>query len=387
MGNKTQEFDNKFNVKLDIPDATGTFGSSSGYKVYGETKLRVKTKDIGGSGVVLVEGQLAGEDDWDTLATITGATEATVDISTYDLIRFNVDTDDGEGTLFSSGFFLPSGGSSGGGGVSVNEYANTAAFPTADGTNGLAWASDTNSMYYDDGAWVLIPSGSVNTASLSGLSGGGDLTTSRNLIIDASNLTTVTSLSLTDVLPIDDGTATNKKITVANSFLMYRSIWVDAAAMFADTVSGPEAVTSVTTTQRNHYDAWSFDQSTTEYVWFKFSPPTAWNGGQMRITYYWEPLSSGNVVWRNQSVALGNNEGLDSSKTTSTGVVDSALLLIGLHISPVDSVSPAGATKHDLFMIRVYRDASNASDTSAADAKLLGVKLQWLENAIPVALT
>lgn len=227
---------------------------------------------------------------------------------------------------------------------------------------------------------------SVNTASLSGLSGGGTIAANRSHILDVSNLTSETTLAISDTLVIDDGTATNKKITVSNSILMKREVYIDSELMIPAGINPAVLTQYNTTTNRIGYTVWDFDPSTAETVWFKYVLPTTWDGGQMKIEYYWKGVSSGNVVWRNKTVALADSDVIDSTLTTSTGVVDGVTGTGDIMITGTDSFSPASAGKKDILMVGIYRDAANASDTYGGDAGLFGVNIQYTESVMPVGI-
>ena len=106
----------------------------------------------------------------------------------------------------------------------------------------------------------------------------------------------------------------------------------------------------------------------------------------MKIEYYWKGVSSGNVVWRNKTVALADSDVIDSTLTTSTGVVDGVTGTGDIMITGTDSFSPASAGKKDILMVGIYRDAANASDTYGGDAGLFGVNIQYTESVMPVGI-
>ena len=122
--------ESKYGLKLTIPNSTGVVGSSDGESVFAETKVRLEVLNVGPTFTMDVEGQVKNSPNWYPITTITGAITGTLDISTYDRIRYNVTTSDGVGVLVSSGFMLnvSSGGGGGGGGdaSAANQVAGNA---------------------------------------------------------------------------------------------------------------------------------------------------------------------------------------------------------------------------------------------------------------------
>ncbi|MCK9370523.1 hypothetical protein M0R04_11485 [Candidatus Dojkabacteria bacterium] len=95
-----------FRIKLDLPDATGVLGSTTGYLVANETQLRVAQRSVGAGYVTLVQAKLLEDMSWTTLNTVTGdVLTDPIDISAYDLLRFNVNTAGSTGVLYISSFF------------------------------------------------------------------------------------------------------------------------------------------------------------------------------------------------------------------------------------------------------------------------------------------
>jgi hypothetical protein len=93
----------KHNCKITLPGTTGVKGDEK-YTCHIETKLRTEVTGVGGANTVLVQGSIIGSSQWTTITTITGATSAVSDISTYDFVRYSVGVANGTGEIVSSGF-------------------------------------------------------------------------------------------------------------------------------------------------------------------------------------------------------------------------------------------------------------------------------------------
>jgi hypothetical protein len=94
--------------KSAVFDTTGIIDPIKGHTLFGEQSMRVAVENVGAANVVKIQGKTKGITSFVDLATFTGAGEVLVDVSTYDIIRFEVDTYDGtavEARLTASGFF------------------------------------------------------------------------------------------------------------------------------------------------------------------------------------------------------------------------------------------------------------------------------------------
>lgn len=110
----------KLNAKK-VFTGTGVVGQppTSPYDVRAEQQLVVAVEQVGGGNVILVKGRIGLRDSYSTLATLTGATEQTIDISLIDEVYFECQTYAAAGTptLVTSAFFKSASGGGGGGGA------------------------------------------------------------------------------------------------------------------------------------------------------------------------------------------------------------------------------------------------------------------------------
>jgi hypothetical protein len=96
--------ESKYGLKLFIPNSIGIIGSVDGESVFAETKLRLEVINVGPTFTLDIEGQIKNSPNWYVISTLTGAITGTLDISTYDRIRYKVTNPDKSGSLFASGF-------------------------------------------------------------------------------------------------------------------------------------------------------------------------------------------------------------------------------------------------------------------------------------------
>ena len=106
----------KYNISMVLDGTTGQKNGLNGQSCHVETVLRFEVTGVGVTNTIDVEVRLRNSPNWYVIATIPGAVSGTLDISTYDFIRFNVTTADGAGTMYASGYVLNNPGSGGGGG-------------------------------------------------------------------------------------------------------------------------------------------------------------------------------------------------------------------------------------------------------------------------------
>lgn len=156
-----------------------------------------------------------------------------------------------------------------------------------------------------------------------------------------------------------------------------QQIPIPATAMTRRTTNGPAVGTSETTTNKVMVETLDFDQSTAEYAQIRFLMPKRWNEGTVTVQFYWTATTTGNVVWAAQGVALSDDDAMDTAFGTAQSVTDGVTAANDLMISSATGAITIGGSPAagDLVVFQFYRDASNGSDTLAADAKLLGVKI------------
>jgi hypothetical protein len=96
----------KYNATIVLDGTTGIKGGSSGLSCFAETVLRFEVTGVGVTNAIDVQVKLRNSSNWYIIATITGAVTGTLDVSTYDFIRYNVVTANGTGSLYASGYIL-----------------------------------------------------------------------------------------------------------------------------------------------------------------------------------------------------------------------------------------------------------------------------------------
>ena len=183
-------------------------------------------------------------------------------------------------------------------------------------------------------------------------------------------------------------TAISGKAVVAShsSTIGVQTIWVPAAAM-SPTASNPCAdITSVETTSgRPDMRVLDFDDGSDEHAQFQIAFPKSWNEGTITFQVYWcsTAADTDGVSWGLQGVSVPDNSTIDVAYGTAIVVDDvNQGAAEEMLVSPTSTaVTIAGAAVDTVTFFRIFRDVSDANDTAAEDARLLGVKLFFTTDA------
>lgn len=166
-----------------------------------------------------------------------------------------------------------------------------------------------------------------------------------------------------------------------------QTVYIPAAAMRPSQTGGC-AVASLIATSANHPDMFTldFDASTAEYAQFSLRMPKAWNESTITALCEWSHASTATnfgVVWGVQAVGLSDGDSIDAAFGTAQTVTDTGGAANTLYkTAETSAITIAGSPAElDTVYVRVYRDATNGSDTLAVDARLHGVALFITTNA------
>lgn len=152
------------------------------------------------------------------------------------------------------------------------------------------------------------------------------------------------------------------------------------AAAIRPSVSGGAAPLAVIASAANQPDiaTLDFDPTTIEYAQFAIPMPKKWNAGTITVRFRWSHAATTTnfgVVWAVQAVGVGDDDTIAVNFGTAQSVTDTGGTTNDLYISSETSAITVGGSpaKGDTVFFRVYRDATNGSDTMAIDARLHGV--------------
>ena len=165
------------------------------------------------------------------------------------------------------------------------------------------------------------------------------------------------------------------------------SIWVPANAMTPTESNGCADIAKVETTSgRPDLNVLDFDASSDEHAQFAIAFPKQWNLGTITFQCFWTSTATDTdgVSFGLQGVAMNDNETQDVAYGSAV-VVDDACQGAAeeLYVTAESgAVTIAGTpADNDLTYFRIFRDVSDANDTAAEDARLLGVKLIFTTDA------
>lgn len=150
-----------------------------------------------------------------------------------------------------------------------------------------------------------------------------------------------------------------------------------ASGMQGRTTSGAASGTTETTSNKVMLATLDFDPDADEFAQFMVPMPESWDEGTVTAKFLWTAGATGDVIWSMQAVAISNDDPLDAAFGAAQSVTDSVTAADDLMISDETAAITIGGSPAagDLVVFQVYRDADNVSDTLAADAKLIAVRL------------
>jgi hypothetical protein len=165
-----------------------------------------------------------------------------------------------------------------------------------------------------------------------------------------------------------------------------QTIWVPASAMRPTSSNGCAAITDVETTSgRPDMQVLDFDASSDEHAQFSVAFPKSWNAGTVTFQFFWTSAATDTdgVSFGLQGVSVVDGATIDVAYGTAV-VVDDANQSTAedLYVSAASSaITIASAADDAVTFFRIFRDVSDANDTAAEDARLVGVKLYYTTNA------
>lgn len=165
-----------------------------------------------------------------------------------------------------------------------------------------------------------------------------------------------------------------------------QTIWIPATAM-TPRVSNPPAVGTIDAgSTDNTIGVLDFDQTIDEYAHFSIAMPKSWDEGTITFVPYWTAAGGtpGQTVnWFLSGVAISNDDALNATQGSAGGVIDALIATGDLHIGPESSAITIGGTpqENDMVIFSFSRFPQSGDDNLAADARLIGIKVNITLNA------
>jgi hypothetical protein len=164
------------------------------------------------------------------------------------------------------------------------------------------------------------------------------------------------------------------------------TVWIPATAMVARTTSGAAAGTVETATNKVMLATLDFDAAADEFAQFTVALPKSWNRGTLTARFCCTAAAGAQdktVAWAIQGQVMVDDENIDAAfgAPVVAGVVTFGGVGNVVRWSPETAAFTLGGSTDDpsISFLQVFRDVS--ADNLAEDAKLIGVKLFFTENA------
>lgn len=158
------------------------------------------------------------------------------------------------------------------------------------------------------------------------------------------------------------------------------NVWIPASAWIPRTTSGCGVNSLEASTNKVNYDVLEFDAAAIEYAQAMVIMPNNWNAGTITSKFHWTAASgSGDVVWQLSGRSYANDDAIDQATGTPQTATDTLTAANDVDISPATSaITLTGtAANGNPIVYELSRKATDAGDTLAVDARLLGVEISY----------
>ena len=157
-------------------------------------------------------------------------------------------------------------------------------------------------------------------------------------------------------------------------------MWIPAGAFISATTNGAEITSRETTTNVVNYTYAGFDTTTSEIIWFTWTPPLNWDAGTMKAVLHWTNtagLTTETIDFDLAAVALANDNPLDTAVGTAVSITDTWIAQNDLHISAQSAALTVAGTPvaGEEIHFKLSRDV--ASDDMTGDVDIIGIVLEF----------
>jgi hypothetical protein len=195
------------------------------------------------------------------------------------------------------------------------------------------------------------------------------------LLAQGNSEDTTTSLSFT--VSLAGASEVDVAVTLVGGGVGAQDLYMGAVGMWPRTTSGcAELAKSEIATSLVNIQTLDFDQTAQEFVQFTLALPRNWNNGTVTARFYWTAAAgtaAQTVQWGIKGGAYSNDDPLTTALGTEVTVDDALIATNDLHISDVTAAITLAGSPADADFLAFQISRNPASDTLAADAKLIGV--------------
>ena len=164
-----------------------------------------------------------------------------------------------------------------------------------------------------------------------------------------------------------------------------KTMWIPAAAMYANTTAGCSALTQVELANGPELKVLDFAAAADDFAQFTVSFPKSWNEGTVTFQPYWTVTgtNTGTVVWGMSAVAFADNA--DQNTTFGSIAVTAAKAHSGtsndINVSAESAALTIKAAAVDtLTYFQIFNDTSASGQSGVA--RLTGVKILYTTDAV-----
>jgi hypothetical protein len=164
------------------------------------------------------------------------------------------------------------------------------------------------------------------------------------------------------------------------------TLWIPAARCDNATPTSPQwsfptsnpGVPACQTGSNTQYGTMDFADASDLSAQTQFWLPTDWSGAiDVRLRWF-TSATANNVVWQVSTICVADAETADPAFNTASTVTDAAKGTTLQHNdAAITGLTVTGCAAGELLYLKVRRDASHASDTLAATARLVGIEVTY----------
>jgi len=181
--------------------------------------------------------------------------------------------------------------------------------------------------------------------------------------------------------PVDANGVGDRGFNDTRYLAQFDDFFVPAKDMFTRTDNGAAAGSVELAGQKIMVESFDFAQGVSQFIQFYRRMPDNWDRGEVKAKFLWTSTIAGPlaVVFTLRARAFSSDDALDQALGGDQSVTDTITAADTLLSSPATAAltidgSPA---LDDMIIWEIQRDGGNVADTLTADAKLLGIAIQY----------